>query len=85
MADIGSQVFLQKDKQPRPQIPVAIKVLKAGQKGRHVITARATKINAGNVNGAAFTVGLDGMYQGSKPTKIDGYWVKKGPDTCQSQ
>ncbi len=71
--------------QPRPQVPVTIKVLKSGQKGRHVITALATEVNAGNVNGAEFTVGLDNMSHRSNPAKSDEYEVKKGPETSQSQ
>ncbi len=53
------------------------------QKGGHVITVRATEANAGN--GAAFTVGLDDMSHGAEPAKIDGYWMKKGPETCKCQ
>ncbi len=54
-----------------------MKVLKSCQKGEHVITALAIE-----VNGAEFTVGLDGMSHGAEPKKIDGYQVKKGAEMC---
>ncbi len=51
---------------------LTMKVLKSCQKGEHVITALAIKVNGSNVNGAEFTVGLDDMSHGAEPEKIDG-------------
>ncbi len=78
MADMGSQVFLQKGKKAGPQLPVAINMLQANQESRDVITGPVVNRDPGNVDVAKFTVGLDDMSHGAKPPKINGIWMKKG-------